>query len=122
MFDKCIFLLYNIFEIKEDNMQNFILFGILLTLLKHKKVTAKKLAEQFEISTRTVYRYIDELSLSGVPVFSTKGKNGGIEIMNNYVFDKNFFTCEEKDFLCCSLKTTAGNNSAIAKQILTKLM
>ncbi len=103
-------------------MQNFILFGILLTLLKHNFVTAKQLAEQFEISTRTVYRYVDELSLSGVPVYCVKGKNGGIGIMKDYVFDKNFFTCEEKDFLCCSLSTTKGDNSAIAKQILTKLL
>ena len=103
-------------------MQNFILFGILITLLKNNTVTAKQLAQQFEISTRTVYRYIDELSISGVPIYCVKGRNGGIRIMQDYIFDKSFFTCEEKEFLCCSLKTQTGENGEIAKQILTKLI
>lgn len=103
-------------------MQNFILFGILIALLKNNTTTAKQLAEQFEISTRTVYRYIDELSLSGVPIYCVKGKNGGIRIMQNYVFDKSFFTAQEKDFLCCSLKTQNGDNKEMAQQILSKLV
>ena len=67
-------------------MQNFILFGILLTLLKHNFVTAKQLAQQFEISTRTVYRYIEAISYAGIPIFSKKGSCGGVYIDKSFCF------------------------------------
>ena len=41
------------------------LIYILLSLLNKKRITAKEIAERFEISTRTVYRDMDTLSLAG---------------------------------------------------------
>ena len=38
--------------------------GLLITLLNGNKYTAKQLADKFEISVRSVYRYMDELSQS----------------------------------------------------------
>lgn len=50
---------------------------IIILLLNKKIVTAKELADKFQVSTRTIYRDIEELSLSGIPVYMNKGKNGG---------------------------------------------
>ena len=50
---------------------------IIILLLNKKIVTAKELADKFQVSTRTIYRDIEELSLSGIPVYMNKGKKWG---------------------------------------------
>lgn len=59
---------------------------------KKKRISAKELAETFEVSTRTIYRDIDSIAAAGIPVYSVPGVGGDIEIMENYKFDKNTFT------------------------------
>ena len=49
-------------------MQISRLFEIVYILLDKKMVTAKELAEHFEVSTRTVYRDIETLSVAGIPI------------------------------------------------------
>ena len=60
------------------------LLSILLTLQAKGRVSARALAGQFEVSVRTIYRDIDELSAAGVPVYAEKGRNGGFELMDGY--------------------------------------
>ena len=60
------------------------LIYILLALLNKKQITAKEIAERFEISTRTVYRDMDTLSLAGIPVYSERGDKGGFYIPDDY--------------------------------------
>lgn len=50
------------------------LFEIVYILLQKKKITAKELAEKFEVSTRTIYRDIEVLSRANIPVYMAKGK------------------------------------------------
>ena len=54
------------------------LFEIVYLLLEKETATAKELAEHFEVSVRTIYRDIDILSTAGIPVYTNKGKGGGI--------------------------------------------
>lgn len=51
---------------------------IFISLLSRERLTAKILADRFMVSTKTIYRAIDVLSTSGVPVYTLPGKNGGI--------------------------------------------
>lgn len=60
------------------------MISILLTIENKGKVTAKELAGQLEISTRTVYRDIDALCESGIPIITESGPNGGISLMKGY--------------------------------------
>jgi predicted DNA-binding transcriptional regulator YafY len=60
------------------------LLSLLLTLQIRKRVTAKELAQQFEVSERTIYRDIVALSLAGAPVFCERGPHGGCGILPNY--------------------------------------
>ncbi len=66
--------------------------SIIMTLLDKKRVSAKELAEMFEVSARTIYRDIDTINMAGIPVHSTSGVGGGFEIMPNYKIDKNVFS------------------------------
>ena len=75
-------------------MKFAILVAILFDLLAKRKVTAAYLAEKYEISQRTVYRYLDLLS-TNVPVYVKRGRNGGICISDNYKLPVGFMTVEE---------------------------
>ena len=86
-------------------MKIAILMGIVLELLG-KNITASKLAEKFEISTRTVYRYIETLCQSGVPIVSLLGKNGGFFVNENFCLKNLFLTTNEIDELLAILKDT----------------
>lgn len=76
-------------------MKYRIMMGILFTLLMKKKVSAKYLSDKFEVSERSIYRYVDELSIAGIPVYSERGRNGGIYIPDTYRLPNNFMTESE---------------------------
>lgn len=60
------------------------LLSILLLLQVHGKKTAKELAEELEVSERTIYRDIDALCTAGVPVYSEAGHHGGYALVDDY--------------------------------------
>lgn len=78
-------------------MKNDRLFQIVYLLLEKGTITAPALAEQLEVSVRTIYRDIDALSAAGVPVYATQGKNGGVSLLPNYSFDKALLSDEEQN-------------------------
>lgn len=65
---------------KIDNM-----LAILWMLRSGEKITAKQISEKLEMNIRSVYRYIDTLSISGVPIISDAGHNGGYTLLNNFI-------------------------------------
>lgn len=79
---------------KNDNM-----LAILWMLNSGAKVTAKQISEKLEINIRTVYRYIDALCTSGVPIISDTGHNGGYSLLNNFISAPLFFDIEEQKAL-----------------------
>lgn len=101
-----------------DCMKNERLFGIIYILLSKDKVTAKELAEYFEVSVRTIYRDIDTLSLLHIPVYMTKGKNGGISLLDHYKLDKMLLTDEEQKELLFSIE---GMNKMTSQDFLKKM-
>ena len=100
-------------------MKQYLVFGIFMFVSKRKKTTAKEIAENFEISTRTVYRYIDSLTLAGVPFYCENGKNGGIFLQENFTLEGLVLSQKEKDTLKSALsKNDIGIN---VKNILDKI-
>ncbi len=100
-------------------MENSIAIGIVFRLLNGNRITAKQISEDYEVSVRTVYRYIDQISASGIPLVSFSGKNGGIELDNNYVVSKDFFTFQEAQYLLKILKKQEKSvqNSVLIEKI-----
>jgi predicted DNA-binding transcriptional regulator YafY len=60
---------------------------MLLILQREGRVTAARLADQLEVSERTILRDIEELSGAGVPVFATRGPGGGFALLEGYSSD-----------------------------------
>ncbi len=86
-------------------MKNNRLFGIIYLLLSHDSMTAKELADYFEVSVRTIYRDIDTLSSLNIPIYASKGKKGGIALLNNYKLDKTILTEKEQREILFSLQS-----------------
>ena len=99
-------------------MKNQILIELLFLLLSRQTVTAKYIAQRYEISERTAYRYIDELSLC-VPIYNIRGRNGGFAIADTFKLPATFFTKEENTFL---LNVLVGVNNDINSEVLTKII
>ncbi len=76
-------------------MKHEIMFGILFTLLSKRKISAGELARKYEVSVRTIYRYVDEMTVSGIPIDVTRGSLGGISIPDNFKLPKGLLTREE---------------------------
>ncbi len=71
------------------------LINILTTLQAKGLVTAEALADENDVSVRTIYRDIDALSLSGIPVYSERGSDGGYRLLDGYRVRLNGLTPAE---------------------------
>ena len=104
---------------KKITVQTENLFELTYILLEKRQVTAGEMAEHFGVSQRTIYRWVDALNLAGVPVYSTKGKGGGIHVSEKYALDKTVFTDAEKAEILSSLNAlnalSGQKNSAVSK-------
>lgn len=75
------------------------MLAIIRLLKARKRMTAKELAETLEIHVRTVYRYIDALCASGIPVVAHSGHNGGYSLLPHFTEMPLFFDLSEQKAL-----------------------
>ena len=97
------------------------LFEIVQILLTEKKVTAEKLACHFEVSKRTIYRDIETLTLAQIPVYSEKGRYGGIGLIKNFTIDKSFLSQNEQNEILFALQSLNAVQYSKNNITLTKL-
>jgi len=77
--------------------------GIIYLIKERKRISAREIADYFEVSLRTVYRDIDALSQIKVPVISYEGVGGGYEIDDAYFLPTVKLSDEELNLLMLAL-------------------
>ena len=97
------------------------LFEIVYILMQKRKTTAKELADRFEVSTRTIYRDIETLSTANIPIYASKGKDGGIGLLDKYILNKTILSEEEQNQILFALQGMKKVKGQDEKDILEKL-
>ena len=81
------------------------LISIIYKLLNHEVLSASTLAEEFQVSPRTIYRDIDVICAAGFPVVSHQGLKGGYGMMDGYKMDKSLLGSYDVDSLITVLSS-----------------
>jgi predicted DNA-binding transcriptional regulator YafY len=71
------------------------LLGIVIFLMNHEQTTAQELAEEFEVSVRTIKRDMETINLAGIPIRSILGVHGGYSIEPRFTLNKQFVKKQE---------------------------
>ncbi|GAB0107752.1 YafY family protein [Nocardia sp. JMUB6875] len=86
------------------------LMSILLLLQTRDRVTAQEIADQLEVSVRTVYRDMESLSAAGIPVYGDAGHDGGYRLLDGFRAKLELLTADEAESLFLSGLPTAASD------------
>ena len=106
---------------KGDIVQINRLFEIVYLLMDKKSMTANELAAHFEVSRRTILRDIDTLTTAGIPIYTSRGKGGGISISDRFVFNKTVISESEQRQILFALQGMAATALIETDGILSRL-
>lgn len=97
------------------------LFQIIYILLDRKTITAKELSERLEVSIRTIYRDVDALSVAGIPIYTAKGKGGGIGLLDHFILNKSLLSEKDQKEILIGLQSLKATSYFDTEDTASKL-
>lgn len=85
------------------------LLSIFFYLLNRNLVSARELANHFEVSVRTIQRDIDALCFAGIPVVSVQGSKGGYGIIDGYKLDRQCVDTNDLFYILTALESIGAS-------------
>lgn len=82
------------------------LFQLTNLLRRPQPISAQQLAQELNVSVRSVYRYIDDLSVNGIPVYGEAGR--GYRLQDNFELPALNLTPDELDALLVGVRIVSG--------------
>ena len=99
------------------------LFQLVNLIRVHQPITAERLAERLDVSVRSIYRYIDDLSVGGIPVYGEPGR--GYALRERFELPPLTLTRDELDALLLGVDMlTQGSGNRLgtaARSLLDKI-
>jgi len=98
------------------------MLGIVMTLLERDTVSARELADKYEVSVRTIGRDIDAIGMAGIPVGSVYGASGGYFLMESFKRNRHYLADDDYRIILAALKgLNSGYENGRAEAALAKL-
>jgi len=85
-----------------------VLIQIYTDLLLRRKITRQILSDKYELSIRTISRYIDTLAKAGIPIEARTGHEGGYYLPKDYKIEHHSFSEKDWQRISLALKKTAA--------------
>jgi len=79
------------------------LLSIIIYLLNRDLVSARELAQKFEVSVRTIQRDMESIELAGIPIMTIQGPSGGYAIMDSFKLDRQLVSTDDLFFIITAL-------------------
>lgn len=99
------------------------LFQLVNALRARQPMTAEALAEELAVSVRTIYRYVDDLAVSGIPIYGEPGI--GYRLSEGFELPPLRLTADELDALLLGTQmvsaSTGSRLAAGARTLLSKI-
>lgn len=80
------------------------LFQIVYLLMENEHLSARELADRLEVSVRTINRDVEKLSEARIPIYTTRGRDGGVSLLPDFVLNKKVLSQEEKSGILSSMR------------------
>jgi predicted DNA-binding transcriptional regulator YafY len=85
------------------------LLSIIIYLLNRDLVTARELADKFEVSVRTIQRDMEAIALAGIPIVTIQGPSGGYSIMDSFKLDRQYISTDDLFFIITALHSVGAS-------------